>query len=186
MGVASDIPMYMAFTLTGDYTLVTYSFHKFSSPCLFAAYSMTIYDWSSVLYDIKEIDHRPLFFRRNSLIFITVVMVLMNLLNFIYMLTTTSVDSYINSPLYVANIFLNVIAALFITGMMLSAGLRLSVRIKGVCGELGDAISMPPAYVIAQTNSVKGLQSAVNRLNSVMLVCFTCILIQVLLWILDF
>ena len=126
--VACDIPMYIAFVITGNYTLVTYSFHKFNSALLFAAYSMTIYDWSAVLYDIKEIDHRPLFFRRNSLIVFTALMFLTSLVNFVYMYTTSGVNSYINSPIYVANIFLQVIVALFLTGMMLSAGVRLSVR----------------------------------------------------------
>lgn len=126
--VACDLPMYIAFVLTGDYTLVTYSFHKFSSALLFSAYSMTIYDWSAVLYDIKEIDHRPLFFRRNSLIGVTVLMFLISAVNFVYMYTTSGVNSYINSPLYVTNIFLQVVAGLFLTGMMLSAGVRLSIR----------------------------------------------------------
>lgn len=89
---------------------------------------MTIYDWSAVLYDIKEIDHRPLFFRRNSLIAITVLMFACSAVNFVYIYMTTGINSYINSPLYVVNIFLQVVAGLFLTGMMLSAGIRLSVR----------------------------------------------------------
>ena len=36
------------------------------------------------------------------------------------------------------------------------------------------------------TSSVRGLQSAVNRLNSVMFVCFSCILVQVLLLMLNY
>lgn len=171
--ISCDLPMYIAFVATGDYTLVSYSFHKFNSALLFAAYSMTIYDWSAVLYDIKEIDHRPLFFRRNSLIAITVLMFGTSAVNFVYMYTTSGVDSYINSPFYVVNIFLQVVSALFLTGMMLSAGVRLSVRIRGVCGELQEGMTT------MDTSSVRGLQSAVNRLNSVMFVCFSCILVQV-------
>ena len=173
--ISCDLPMYIAFVATGDYTLVSYSFHKFNSALLFAAYSMTIYDWSAVLYDIKEIDHRPLFFRRNSLIAITVLMFVTSAVNFVYMYTTSGVDSYINSPFYVANIFLQVVSALFLTGMMLSAGVRLSMRIRGVCGELREGMTT----LDKDTSSVRGLQSAVNRLNSVMFVCFSCILVQV-------
>lgn len=135
VSVACDLPMYVSFVATGDYTIVSYSFHKFNSALLFAAYSMTIYDWSAVLYDIKEIDHRPLFFRRNSLIAITVLMFISSAVNFVYMYTTSGVDSYINSPLYVVNIFLQVASGMFLTGMMLSAGVRLSVR-WGLCALL--------------------------------------------------
>jgi hypothetical protein len=177
--VACDIPMYIAFLLTGDYTAITYSFHKFNTALLFAAYSMTIYDWSAVLYDIKEIDHRPLFFRRNSLIGITVVMFSISLANFIALYVANTVDSYTKSPLYVANIFLQAVSALFLTGMMLSSGVRLSIRIRGVAGELRIGAGGAVDTDTGDTGSIRGLQSAVHRLNSVMLVCFSCILMQV-------
>lgn len=35
-------------------------------------------------------------------------------------------------------------------------------------------------------SAVRGLQSAVNRLNSVMFVCFICILVQVILLMLNY
>jgi hypothetical protein len=177
--VAVDIPMYISLLLTNEYSLVTYSFHKFSSALLFVGYSLTIYDWSNVLYDIREIDHKPLFFRRNTLILINVFMITMSVANFIYMYTCRSLDGYLKSPLYVALIFIQITAAFLLTGLMLSAGIRLSVRIQGASKELSSTNIFPQSSKVAIKTPNRGLQSAVNRLTGVMLVCFVCITIQV-------
>jgi hypothetical protein len=186
--VAVDIPMYVSFVVLGDYSVVTYSFHKFESALLFMAYSVTIFDWTAVLRDIGEIELRPLFFRRNFLIGVNVLMVVMSTINFVVMHALKDLDSYLNSPVYIAGIWLQIVAAFLLTGMMLSSGIRLSVRIRGVCGELGVGLTGNKAQMALypETRHARGLQAAVRRLNNVMLVCFVCVGVQVLLLILNY
>ena len=180
--VGVDIPMYVSLTLIDDYSLVTYSFHKFSNAFLFVAYSLTIYDWSSVLCDIREIHQMPLFFRKNTLVLINIFMLVMSAVNFVYMYTCNNLDDYLTSPLYITQIFVQIVAALLLTGMMLSAGIRLSIRIQGASKELSSSSGVTKdgaSRTLMMKPPNRGLRSAVNRLNAVMCICFFCITIQV-------
>lgn len=135
LAVLVDIPMYAEFIQHEDYTLVTYSFHKFESAFLFAAFSITVNDWTSVLYDIHEYNLYPFLVRKATLIAINVLYFLISLLNFIFCFTFSQFNSYTSSSVYITGIFLQVSMSVVLTLFMLSAGLRLSFRIQGVVGE---------------------------------------------------
>lgn len=139
--VAVDIPMYISFILIDYYGMITYSFHKLEPAFLLGAFSMTISDWGSVLYDIQEMKHTPLIFRRGALIFINITFSVICISNFIYVNISSDLDKFTRSPLYIAMIVLQIATELFLTVMMLSAGLRLSRRIRGVSGMLNSASS---------------------------------------------
>lgn len=66
--------------------------------------------------------------------------------------------------------------------LLVAPDISSACRIRGVCGELREGMTT----LDKDTSSVRGLQSAVNRLNSVMFVCFSCILVQVLLLMLNY
>jgi hypothetical protein len=139
--VAVDIPMYISFILIDYYGMITYSFHKLEPAFLLGAFSMTISDWGSVLYDIQEMKHTPLIFRRGALIVINIVFSAICISNFIYVNISSDLDKFTKSPLYIAMIVLQITTELFLSIMMLSAGLRLSRRIRGVSGMLNSASS---------------------------------------------
>jgi hypothetical protein len=70
---AVDMPMYVTFIMKGQYTLTSYSFHKFESASLFAAFSITLSDWAGVLYEIQEYQLFPFLLRWFTLVGINVV-----------------------------------------------------------------------------------------------------------------
>lgn len=175
LAVVVDIPMYISFLVIDDYSLPTYSFHKLESVFLLAAYSMTIHDWSTVLYDINEMNNLPLFFTKIGLILINSIFAAISIMNFTYCWVVADLDAFTDSPIYVVAIFMQIFTAFFLTSMMLRAGLSLSVRIQGVSG----------VFTLAQRRSelnmqaYNGFQRALNRLIIVMSTCVLCIAIQV-------
>lgn len=197
--------MYISFVMIDYYGMVTYSFHKLEPAFLLGAYSMTISDWGSVLYDIQEMKHTPLIFRRGALIFINVLFSAVCISNFIYVNLSVDLDKFTKSPLYIAMIVLQIATELFLTLMMLSAGLRLSRRIRGVSGMLNTTTSssslhstllgarnQPVTCTAAgqggngshQSSVVRyggsmGFESALNKLIAVMATCVCCISVQV-------
>jgi hypothetical protein len=140
--------MYISFIFIDYYGDFTYSFHKLEPAFLLGAYSMTISDWGSVLYDIQELKHTPLIFRRGALIFINVVFAAICISNFVSVLVLKDLDDFTKSPLYIAMIVLQIVTELFLTIMMLSAGLRLSRRIRGVTGMLNTASSTSSLHAV--------------------------------------
>ena len=79
-----DLPMYVSFYLIHKYDLYTFSFHKFKSAALFGAYSLTISDWNSVLFEIQEETRLPFLCRNGSLIATNIVLTVISLLKFAY------------------------------------------------------------------------------------------------------
>jgi hypothetical protein len=145
LSVLVEIPMYVTFILVNKYVLFTYSFHKLQSTLLLSAYSMTIYDWSNVLYDIQEIQQKPYLFNKTLLIGINIIFFIISLSNFIYCNVVTNIDSFTKSPIYITMIFLQISAELFLTSLMLFSGIQLSRRIHGVTGILRNIITDPSA-----------------------------------------
>lgn len=132
----SDIPLYFGFIVTGGYTISTYSFHKLASTFLFAALSITIGDWASVLRDINEYAVHGFIFRRATLISLNLVYITISVINFILCLALKNLDEYLNSPMYTCAIFLQIIMNFLLTTMMLHAGLKLYSRIHGAVGNM--------------------------------------------------
>ena len=188
---AVDIPMYVEFIVAKDYTLTSYSFHKFSSAFLFAAFSITISDWGAVLYDIQEYDLYPFLFRKATLVSINILYALISVCNFIFCYTLDDFDSYTNSFLYILGIFFQITVSLLLTLIMLSVGLKLAWRIQGVSGTRNDLTSPGgmayiEAHRITNDKQLQQFSSALWNLNVVMATCAICIIEQVRKTILHF
>lgn len=173
-----SIPMYISFIVINDYGVITYSFHKLEPAFLIGAFSITINDWSSVLYDIREIRREPLILRKFSLIVINVIFFSSSIINFFFCILSNSLKSFLNSPIYIVMIFMQLSVEILLTSMMLHSGLRLSRRIHGVFG-LISSTRPPMPSVRTSVDTANGFESALNRLISVMGVCTLCILCQV-------
>ena len=177
-----DIPLYITFITEQKYTLTSYSFHKFSSAFLFAAFSITISDWSAVLYDINEYELQPFLFRKATLVAINAMYTLVSLTNFIFCYTLKDFDSYTSSSLYIMGIFFQISVSLILTLFMLSAGLKLAWRIHGVSGgrnDLNSPNSRMSGIRLATDKQVQQFSSALWNLNMVMATCAVCIILQV-------
>ena len=131
--------MYVGFIETNDYIKGYYGFHKLQSALLFMAFSMIIRDWSKVLYEIQDLGKTPFLLGRVSLIIINVCYMGVSIFSCIYLWIAKDIDSFVNSPLYVAVIFAEVAVALLLASMMLHSGLQLSSRIHGVVDYTNDA-----------------------------------------------
>jgi hypothetical protein len=159
-----DIPMYITFIIYNKYILFTYSFHKLQSTLLLSAYSMTIYDWSNVLYDIHEIQFKPYILNKTLLIIINIIFILISLSNFIYCNVVTNIDSFTRSPIYITMIFLQISVELFLICLMLFSGIQLSRRIYGVTGILRNIIttSSTPGVTATSTQEYPFIGSSSN------------------------
>ncbi len=136
LSVASDIPMYSSFIVTGLYEPETYAFHKLQSMFLFIAFSMTIFDWSQLLYRIDEIGSSYFFLRKSVLFGINAVVVLSSLLSFSILIENgNNLTTFTDSPEYKAQTYVQIVAAGTLTLMMLHAGVKLHRRISGAGGE---------------------------------------------------
>lgn len=187
LAVLVDLPMYVSFIVIQDYYYVTYSFHKFQPMFLLAAYSITINDWSSVLYSIQEIRHLPFIFRTGFLVFLNAVFALFCLLNFVMVIAVSDVDKYADSLTYKISIMLQIAVSLALTLFMLHAGLGLSRRLQGVSGMLGeDRPRARPGTQAAAASPGFGFKTALNRLIVVMSTCSLCIFIQLTLMIINY
>ncbi len=129
-----DLPMYISFVAVGDYTLASYAFHKFESASLFAALSITISDWATVLHDIHEYDLAHFFLRKYSLITINMIYFAISFINFTFCFTLDNLNAYLGTPIYVTGIFFQISVSILLTGLMLHAGLKLYGRISGAAG----------------------------------------------------
>eukprot|EP01038_Epipyxis_sp_PR26KG_P006607 gene6607-9074_t len=181
----SDIPMYCGFIATGNYTLESYSFHKFETAFLFAAFSITIHDWSAVLYQIHEYKLYHFLFGRATLISVNVIYAMISIINFIFCYALADLDVYLSSPVYLIGIFFQLGTSLLLTGFMLAAGLKLSLRIQGAAGELNNNHIAVRQNSLATKNNSE-FKSALLTLNSVMATCTACIFLQVILLSLNY
>lgn len=129
--IVCELPMYSGFIIINGYIDKAYAFHKFSCAFIFAAYSITISDWASVLHDIREVSTFPLLFRKATLIALNMIIFLISTANFIYIISLDNLSTYLSSGLYVTAIFIQVFASLVLTVYMLQAGLKLAHRIGG-------------------------------------------------------
>jgi len=187
--------MYVGFIMTGNYMIITYCFHKFESFSLFFAYSITIYDWSTLLHEINEDTLFRYLARGATLIIINVVYFTICSLQVFSLFSTKSIASYVLSAIYDIGIYAQILASLSITTIFLSAGLKLWYRIKGVAGndsgnDSSMTINISPFKRRSQTqiqtnNSSVEFRNALFNLILVMSTCSTCILIQILLLILN-
>ena len=96
---ATDLPMYVSFIMEGRYEPHTYRFHKLEPAFQFAAYSITISDWTSVLYVLKEESAYPFLIKKGSLVTLNVIVSTVCVLNFIA-LGTGGMDAYVENPVY--------------------------------------------------------------------------------------
>ena len=127
--------MYIEFIYSSNYTLLTYSFHKLEALFIFIAFSISIHDWTSVLYDINEYSLYPFIFRKFSLVLINTIYASISITSFIFCFTLSDFATYTNSTIYILGIYFQITVSLLLTLFMLSAGLRLSWRIHGVRGD---------------------------------------------------
>lgn len=128
--------MYVSFIEIDNYSLYTYSFHKLQSAFLFGALSITISDWSSVLYDINEYKFYPFLIRKFTLLCMNFVYFSSSLLNFFLCFTISKLNNYLSSPFYVLAIFIEIGWSILLTCFMLNAGLKLYHRISGAAGNV--------------------------------------------------
>jgi hypothetical protein len=117
----------------------TYSVHKLASAFLFAALSITIGDWASVLKDINEYGVHVFLFRRATLISLNILYITISIINFVLCLVLSDLNAYLNSPMYTCAIFLQIIMNCLLTSMMLHAGLKLYARIHGAVGNIDQS-----------------------------------------------
>lgn len=196
----SDIPMYSGFVVYNSYVIIFYAFHKFSLTFLFAAYSITIYDWSNLLRDIEKDSIHPFmisrklsstyFFTHYSLIGINVIFFSITIVNFIYILAIHNLDEYLSSLVYKVGIFVQIAASFLLTCYMLYAGVKLYTRILGVTGAIDANRFAGPNISRALSASHPGVshefRSALRSLNLVMATCSLCVFIQMLLLALNY
>ena len=76
--------MYISFIVIGDYSLITYSFHKIECADLFGAFSITIHDWTTVLYAIHEDTQFESRLKSLLLIGINLLFMIISVVNFSY------------------------------------------------------------------------------------------------------
>ena len=188
LAVVVDLPMYVSLVVIEDYNYITYSFHKFQSMFLLAAYSITINDWSSVLYSIQEIKRLPLVFRTGFLVFVNTVFSLFCIFDFAVIIAVRDVDRYTGTLTYKISIMLQISVTLALTLFMLYAGLGLSWRLQGVSGMLASEgrIDGSPQLSSASPALSLGFKTALNRLIVVMITCSLCIFMQVKMVMLSF
>ena len=194
--------MYASFIIYNNYALAYYAFHKFDSAFLFAAYSITIYDWSYVLRDIEKDTISPFMTRKMksiyllsdaTLIIINIIFWGISIANFIDLFIINNLDIYLSSYLYLIAIFIQIIASLVIIGLMLHSGWKLGVRITGVTVNL-DSNQFANNHQLNNTQSLSishpgvssEFQKALFSLNIVMFVCFICVAIQMILLTLNY
>ena len=144
LGTAVDLPMYVSFIVTGDYEVATYAFHKLEVAFIFTAYSMTITDWSAVLYEINEDSHVPFLLKRGIVWTIALAVVIIAILNFIYCLAMNNLTTYTETPIYIMGLIVQMCASLTLTCVMLHGGIKLAWRIRGASGHSGGGGSTFP------------------------------------------
>lgn len=149
LGTAVDLPMYISFILMDQYEVATYAFHKLECAFIFTAYSITITDWSSVLYEINEDSHVPFLLKRGIVWTITAAVLIIALLNFIFCLAMNNLATYTETPIYIMGLLVQMGASLMLTCVMLHGGIKLAWRIRGASGHSGSAFSFPFVSLVA-------------------------------------
>jgi hypothetical protein len=127
-----DLPMYIGFIIVGRYNEYAYAFHKFEAALLFMAYSVTIADWSALLYDIREDSFANFVLRRNTLIVINVLYTAISIANFVVCCVMGDLPTFTSSWIYIVGVLFQIFVSFSITTTMLYAGIKLSQRIRGV------------------------------------------------------
>jgi hypothetical protein len=130
MATLSDLPMYCGFIVYHSYKMELYSFHKLQAAFLFTAYSLTISDWTTVLFEIKEDELIPFLLRKASLAFLSLIFFVISIMNFIYCFTSENLQEFLDSDVYETGLLLMIFIPLLLTVIMLRSGIKLSVRIQ--------------------------------------------------------
>lgn len=135
LATATDLPMYASFVATDSYQVVTYAFHKLECAFIFSAYSITITDWSTALYEINEDSRVPFLLKRGIIWTINLLVIIIAGLNFIYCLAMNNLNTYTNTPIYIIGVVTQLLASFLLTCVMLHGGIKLSWRIRGASGQ---------------------------------------------------
>jgi hypothetical protein len=130
LAALTDIPMYAGFIVYRGYNMTMYSFHKLQAAFLFSAYSITISDWTTVLFEIKEDSFMPFLLRKVSLIFLNLMFASISVINFIYCYVTSNLQDFLNSVVYEMDLLFMILTPLILTVIMLRSGIKLSLRIQ--------------------------------------------------------
>jgi len=101
---------------------------------MFAALSITIVDWHSVLHVLKEESSLPFLFKKATLAVVNAVVVLVCFWNFVSCWQHDDIMDYVQLPIYTIGIVTQFSSGLILTGVMLHGGLKLSRRIRGANG----------------------------------------------------
>jgi hypothetical protein len=125
-----DMPMYFSFSIYNEYYLIPYSFHKLAPSARLAALSITISNWRKVLFDLEEYSYYPNLLGSAYLFGINVIVGIFSVINFALCYSSSSFSSFLHNPAYVTFCFVMIICPLFLTVLMLRAGLTLSYRLQ--------------------------------------------------------
>lgn len=160
-----DIPLMISFIVLEQYENFTYSFHKLEAAFIFAAFSITIGDWGSVLFDIREETQVPFAFRKATLLTANVINFGISITNFFFCITSTGdMSSITNSVVYQLGEFVQVILTFVIMVMLLHTGLKLAWRIRGVTGgnsnNSGNMYNKIPKTSSASARGSEGIHSS--------------------------
>lgn len=170
---ACDIPMFISFITLDDYSLVTYSFHKFEPAAQLGAFSLTIHDWTKVLFAIHEDTPFESSLRTYFLIAVNLILFVITCVNFATCYTADSLDDYTGSLIYIIGLFVQICSPFVLAIVMLRTGLKLYRRIKGASG------ASDPSRRFNSKESEGEFDAALLRLIVVMGVCALCLSIQV-------
>ncbi len=159
--VMTDLPMYVSFIRSNCYEVRTYAYHKLESTFQFAAYSITISDWTSVLYILKEESSFPFLFKKTTLIVINVVVSTISVLNFLSLYQRgQSLDNYVEDPIYTIGIVSQFVSGIMLTCVMLHGGLKLSSRLRGASAT-GKSNGVCTSYLLGLTELCAVVKSTI-------------------------
>jgi hypothetical protein len=194
--------MYCSFVINNNYNILTYSFHRFETAFLFAALSITLSNWTSLLYEIHEFKLYQSIFSNAALVIINIIYSSISFVNFIFCLYTDDFEEYLNSLVYTISFFLQLATSFLLCLFIMFVGLKLLFRINGVAGNnsnynvnnvstqnsnftplLSPRLNLTSTSTSTATRSNKqaiDFNNALKRLVIVMTVCCLCILLKVL------
>jgi hypothetical protein len=174
-----DVPMYVSFMISGRYYLVPYSFHKLAPAARLAAFSITISNWRTVLFELHDYSYYPSLLGTAYLLSINVIVDVFAFINFGLCFSVNNFKSFLDTQAYVILCFIMIIFPFLLAVIMLRAGLALSSELQAAAGgpefELIQEVSCDDRKSFQTSN----FKFAVQRLNRVMATCALAILIQV-------
>jgi hypothetical protein len=193
--ISLELPQFIGFIIKGRYIPLCYSFHTLSSAFFLMAFSLTIYDWGAVLYDIQEFKTYPIFLKGWTLFGINILYFLLSMVNFVGILAANNMNSTLDSTVYSIALAAQISLSFFLMCLMAHAGWTLSWRIQGAAGGVDNnswLTSITTRFrnaafrkkqgtglLVQGTDVVNDFWRALRKLNIVVTTCTLCIALQV-------